>query len=154
MKLGVFLPSLGHNQLAIDAIASINTIISNNEDVYPSFFYKEVRPSVIRPRTMCCSVDKIYHYNGHLITTNLDTTNIALQCTMLKSINFYIADLEWTRGIGNYIANVMIYKNKKINLFVPSKEYYNALENYCNINATILDGFNINGIIKTIRDRT
>lgn len=153
MKVGIFLPHLGNNQTAIQTIATVNKMVEDNVDFSPSLFYKENKFSVIRPRTITTSFDKIYNYDGHLITTNLDTTYIATQCKTLKSINFIVCELEWTRRVGSYLSNIHIYKNKNIHIFVPSKEYNIALENYCNIQAKVLNGLDINEIVNDIRNR-
>lgn len=154
MKLGIFLQGLGNNQIAIESIASVNTILNTEKKVYPTFFVKEVQPFMIKPRTLATHFDKLYNYDGHVITTNLDTTYIALQCRRLKSVNLFLFDLEWTFNIGNYIINTGIYKNKDIEIFSPSKEYTAALENYCGRQAITTRGFNLNEIITRIQQRT
>jgi hypothetical protein len=152
MKLGIFLPSLGYNQNAIQAISAINTLIGIDNTVYPTFFYKRIDAFRLKAKTIATTFDRIYQYDGHLITTNLDTTYIALQCNRLKSINFYVSELEWTRRIGNYISNSSIYKNKNVNLICPSSEY--ALDNYCGVKVQdIITGFNIYEIVARIRAR-
>lgn len=152
MKIGLFLPNLGNNQLATDAIANINSLVISNTDIYPSVFFKEVRQPIIKLRTVATTFDKIYHYDGHLITTNIDTTYIALQCRRLKSITFFLSELEWTKNIGNYISNIYVYQNKSINILSPSKEYAFALYNYCGRQIPIIqNGLNINEIATRIR---
>lgn len=155
MNLGIFLPNFGHNQLAINAIAYVNAMLNKDSDIVPSLFFKEVAQPIIKPKTIMTTFDRLYNYDGHLITTNIDTTYTALQCNRLKSITFYIAELEWTRQKGNYIVNSALYRNPNIMLVCPSKEYRDAVENYCNVRINhIITGFNLNEITNRIRSRT
>ena len=152
MKIGFFIPNLGNNQIAIDTIAGVNTIVNNHPNIFPSIFYKEIEPSVIRPKTIATSFDKLYHYYGTIVTVNLDTTWIALQSRTIKSIYFYVYDLEWTRNIGSYMPNIQLYRHPKVELICPSKEYAEAIENYCNRQVKyVIPGLNLDEIITTIR---
>lgn len=154
MKLGIFLPHIGYSQNAVTAISYMNSMIIKHEDIYPSIFIKEIEMSVVKPRTLVTSADKLYNYDGHVITTNLDTTYIALNCKRLQSINFYVAELEWTFKVGNYMSNISIYRNAKVNLICPSIDYANALKNYCNVTVEkVIPGLNIYEIATTIRTR-
>lgn len=153
MQLGIFLNDIGNNQLAIDTIASVNSILNRGLEITPTLFFKQNRPLIIKPKTTCVYFDKMYTYDGHVITTSLDTTAIALQCRRLKSINFVVTELEWTFGVGNYFANRSIYCNPNINLFTTSTLYRDAIDNYCNVTPTVINGLNINEIINIIRSR-
>lgn len=151
MKIGIFLPHLGNNQLAVDTVSQLNQAVAQNAEIYPSIFIKEIKPHVLKSRTIITGFDKLYNYDGHIITTNLDTTYIALQCRMLKSINFYISELEWLYNIGSYLNNITIYNNPNINIYTPSIEYSNAIANYCNRQSHLINGYNLNEIITRIR---
>lgn len=151
MHIGLFLNNLGHNQIALDAIANVNQAIINNTPHNFSLFYKNNVPTIIRPRTLATTFDKLYSYDGHLITTSLDTTFIATKCNRLKSVNFFVNELEWTFGIGDYLSNCVIYKNNNINVFVPSQQFGIALQCYCGITPKVLNGLDINEIIRTLR---
>lgn len=152
MKLGVFVPTVGNNQLSVQAVANINTLVDTDNTIYPCIFYKEFDFLKVKLKGIATTFDKLYEYDGHLITTNLDTTFIALKCKRLKSIYFYVTDLEWIRGIGNYLSNISLYQHPKVHVICPSVEYADALMNYCNVKTEcIITGFNLNEIVRTIR---
>lgn len=131
MKFGVFLDNLGSNQLATETVAILNTLLQTNQKICPTVFYKTIEVPRIKCRFLSTTHDRLYTFDGHVITTSLDTTFITLNSRTVTAVTFYVADLEWTHNIGNYISNTGIYLNPNVKLVVPSQEYAVAIENYC-----------------------
>lgn len=150
MKIGIALHNVGLNQAAFAAINGVNSQLNSNQHEFV-LFYKE-------PAALCCKLagpamtfDKMYHFDGALIATSLDLAIFMIKTYTPKVKCLYLFDLEWIRGFGNYILNSSIYNHPDIKVIVPSKEYENALFNYCGRKAdAVIPQFNLLEIAKVL----
>lgn len=79
-------------------------------------------------------VSEIYGFDGVLITTDLNTTQKALNAFGWTKILFYIWDLEWLRMPQKRWHDLIgIYGNEKLSLVCRSEEHLKAVRQCWNI---------------------
>lgn len=132
--------------MAFMAISYVNTLIHNNIFNDITLFYCRNSSVVTKPLCMATSVDKIFQFDGLLISTDLLTASIIKKCKSKKIL--YLWDLEWLRGKGNYFANVEILTDLNLELICRSKSHFDAIKNYCGKDANIIPNFNLKTIIE------
>ncbi len=150
MRLGIVLNNLGSSQQAFMAISYINTLLHNKFIKDATLFYCENVASVIKPLCMSTSVDKVFQFDGTLITTNLYTYSLVRTAKGRKVL--YLWDLEWLRGNGNYIANNELLNEVEI-LICRSDSHAKCIENYCNRKPIVIPNFNLKMIVETINEK-
>lgn len=121
-KYGLILHNLRNSQL--------NYLGINQANRYRNavIFYMEESPPCT-PITVCTMhVHEIWNFKGTLIATNLNSAELCLN----KGGDhiFYINELEWMHGNGDYFKNHSIYN--KMRLVTRSDKYADYVENYCN----------------------
>ncbi len=150
MNVGIILNRLDANQRAFSAINGVNSLVKNKDNQF-TLFYKENGPICCKVATACVPFDRMYHFDGTLIATDLDTSLFMMR-TYKPSIRvLYMFELDWIFGYGNFLANASLLNNKDLIVIAPSNEYAEAIKNYsgrvCN---AVVPSFNIPKIMKVI----
>ena len=152
-QLGILINSPGSNQVAFTAINHVNTIHTLKLPINPCIFYRENTKHCTKLAGMSTTIDRIFNYYGHVIATNLDLAVFALNAKTPQSKTLYMFDLEWLTGYGNFVHNATIYNNPELIVIAPSKEYADALYNYCGRTANaIVPRFHIPTIVEVIKN--
>lgn len=144
MRIGILLPKYNSNQLAYEAITSINQdIVSNVKDDYV-LFYENVSPFCITPLCAAMTPDEMCLYNdGVLISTNFDNLESTIRTINTSKKILYLGDIEWLRPgyKRTYKQNVDILDG--VRLICRSESHKNILENYCDRPVEVMSKFDI-----------
>lgn len=132
-QIGFLLNHLGPSQLAFYVINQINAIGEKTVDYDFVLFYEHlVKPCVV-PNCMVLNATETFSFHGLLIATTLDNAEVAINSINTARNIYYIWDLDWMRrGQNNYIKNISILRNPKLELIARSQDHASAIENYCN----------------------
>jgi len=152
-NVGILIDNTNLNQPAFLAINRINASFKDIGGHKYSLFYKEPGPFCTKLVATATSLDKIWGFNGDVISTNLDLTMFLLRANGPKIKILYMFELEWIKGYGNFLSNSSIYNNKDLIIIAPSASYADALYNYCGRKANaIIPQFNIQEIMKAVEN--
>ena len=154
MDVGILLNSTGTNQPAFITINRINAMKMIDKTPYNlTVFYKESGPFCSKLCTTSTSLDKMFSFNGAVIATDLDLSVFMIKAFTPSVKVLYLFELEWTKGVGNFLVNSAIYNKEGLIVIAPSLAYANELENYCGKKVdAIIPQFNIAEIIKVIEN--
>lgn len=146
-NIGLILPNLSASQLAFEFITQANKISFCGE--YECILFPlSITTQCIKPNVSIMNISEIYNFNDILIATNLYSASYIANLKNNARKIFYIWDLEWLRGKINYIENIQVYSNPKLELVCRSEDHAEILENYCNIKPRIVEDCNIIGMIE------
>jgi hypothetical protein len=153
MKVGVLLNNTGVNQPAFLAINRINAGLQETSKNEYCVFYKEPSPFCCRLAGTATTLDKMFSFDGAVIATNLDLSLFMLRAFSPKIKVLYLFELEWIKGVGNFLSNASIYNNPEIVVIAPSVSYARELENYCGRKVSaVVPQFNLAEIMKVIEN--
>jgi hypothetical protein len=150
-KIGLMLQNLNASQKAYMFIQQLNSLVSNNTNVDACVFFNEVSLPCVKPMFSVSPALELWGFHqGLVITTDIDTTLMAIKtCTSSKVIH-YIDDLEWTRkNKQDFLYNLPAYRSQMVELITPSVSYAKLVENYCNRKVSaVIPGYDLNEILK------
>lgn len=151
MKIGIILDSLGTTQSAFYAINKVN-IALQGIDVDICFFFDDIVPPCIPPRTAVFSSGELFNFNnGALIATTIGQADSILQSVMNNVKILYLQDLEFLRGPRNrYLYNLGILTHPDLQLVCRSKSHADLVMNYCNTRPMLCDEFNVQQLLTII----
>ena len=130
-QLGIIISSLDNNQLAFFSILNANLLIQKEIDCV-LFFENTSRP-VIKPNVSIMNSSEVWDFCGDVIATTLRSAACLPKLIRARRRIFYLWDLEFLRPYGrNYIPNMELLRNPKIELAARSESHKRAIENYCN----------------------
>jgi hypothetical protein len=146
-NIGLILPNLSASQLAFEVITQANKISFEGE--YECILFPLViTPQCIKPTVAIMNISEIYDFSGILIATNLYS---AAQIANLKNAArkiFYVWDLEHLRGHHNYVENMHIYSDRRLEIMTRSESHAKVIYNYCNRHSKIVKDCNIKEMIQ------
>ncbi len=154
-NVGVLVDSTGYNQAAFIGINAINTLSLGDSEYKLSLFYKNLSYSCTKLASVSTTLDKIYHFNGTLIATNLDLAAYMIKAYTPKLRILYVYELEWTKENYDldYIKYFNILNNRDIKIVAPSRFYAEAIKNFCGREVdAIVPQFNITEIMNALRN--
>lgn len=133
MKLGFLLKDIGHNQLAYDLITAINKTLQDKS--YPhslTIFTETVEESVKTPACPVMNASEIWTFDGHVISTSMNTAIKLLKAIGPKKKYLYVHAPEWfsQAPILNYENTHMIYMHPELNILTRNDDY-NTLFTAC-----------------------
>lgn len=146
MKVGICLSDLSNTQKAFMAISHCNTLIHNKIYQNLVLFFCTTTQHVIKSLCMSTTIDKIFAFDGLLIATCEHTASLFRRVKARKV--FYIWDLFWLRGSGNYLANCDLLQDETISLACRSESHADCVENYCGRRPEVIPNFNLKMIIE------
>ena len=152
MKIGIILPSLELNQLAFEILTEVNDLILNTTEHDFVIFYQELTSRCVEPACSIMNISEIHSFSGLLISTTLDTAELALKSISISKKVFFVWDLEFIRNKNEYLKRLSIYRNPELFLVGRSVEYNRALEIFCNrkVNMT-QQRLNIKELVKCLK---
>lgn len=142
MKAGVIVESLGMSQSAMQITRSINKAVSLEEYWDIVVFYTQYDKILLSPHFAMMDVAEIYGFDGPIISTNVETTKIALGCKSATKKFFYVWDLEWTHRVFDVDEINKIYMNPEIELIARSEEHSSIIENCWKKPIAVIENFN------------
>lgn len=152
MNIGIILSKFDANQRAFSAINSINSIVNKSDHQF-TLFYKENGPICCKVATSCVPFDRMYNFDGGLISTDLDTTLFMMRTYRPSVRVLYAFELDWVFGHDNFLSNSSLLNNKELIVIAPSMEYAESIKNYsgrvCN---AVVPSFHIPSIMKVIEN--
>lgn len=146
-KVGIIVPNLFQNQLAYTVLCEANNFVSSDCTNDVALFFEDLSPQIIYPRCGIFNVSEIFHFDGTLISTTLQTTDSMLKTLKAKRKIFYIWSLEWLTISKNYIQNLSIFQDPQLELYTRSDSYAHEIHNYCGIRPKVVKQFKINEIL-------
>lgn len=152
-NIGVIVDSTGYNQSAFIGINAINTLSLGNSKYKCSLFYKNLSYSCTKLASTSTTLDKIYHYHGTLIATNLDLAAYMIKAYAPKTRILYLFELEWAKENYNmdYVKYFNILNNRDIKIVAPSQFYADAIKNFCGRKVdAVIPQFNITEIMNEL----
>lgn len=151
MNIGILLDKLDANQIAFYAINHINTLTKQNSKDKYVLFYRE-KSSIWGPcLSTITTFDRMFTFEGAIISTTLDLSIFMMKAYTPSVRIYYPFDLEWIRGYGNFMMNASLMRNKDMKIISPSREYDNAIFNYCGRRSdAVISRFNLKQISEFI----
>lgn len=148
-KVGVLFDDLMMSQKTWLFLENANRFVKsvNNDCVA---FIKNMSPPCIKPNFSVMFCHEMWHFDGYLIATDLDSAEQISKIVSPAKKMFYVWDLEWLRRTNNkdYVRNVDIYRNPELKLVVRSESHANELSKYCNRKVDgIINNFNLERLI-------
>jgi len=139
-KLGLFVSDPAVGQRNFHFITQINGLLANNINVDACAFYNTVAPPCVKPNFALVPAADIWGFHdGLIITTDIDTTLMAIKTCNSSKIIFYIDDLEWTRpNKQDFLYNIPAYRSNLVELVTPSVQYAKLVENYSNRKVSVV----------------
>lgn len=132
MNIGIILRSLECSQIAYEVISTINAEISNGSPHDYRIFFENLQLYTVNPLCAVMNVSEIWSFDGLLISTTIKNTALSLKTVCNTKRIFWSYDLDFLRDKQNYLYNLSIYRNNKIDLFTRSKDASDAVYNFCN----------------------
>lgn len=132
MRIASIVDDLSLSQGAFYMIKNFNKL---GEDLnnQPFCFYNNLSSITTTPLFSIAHVYYAnYFYNGNMICTSMNTLKILSNIHTNSKKFFYVWDLEWLRGNYNYIENVKLMRNDKIELIARSEHHAKCIKEYCN----------------------
>lgn len=154
-NVGVLVDNTGYNQAAFIGINAINTLSLGDSEYKLSLFYKNLSYSCTKLASVSTTLDKIYHFNGTLIATNLDLAAYMIKAYTPKLRILYVYELEWAKENYDmdYVKYFNILNNRDIKIVAPSRFYAEAVKNFCGREVdAVVPQFNITEIIHALCD--
>jgi len=134
MKLGFTVSDLSASQLAFYLIKNANDFIEQenvNTDII--IFYENAAPPCIPLFCTSMHVSELWGFYEPVISTDLKTSQILLNCPSQSIKVFYVWDLEWIRmREKSYDLLKRFYKNNKLNLIARSLDHKKIIEDCWN----------------------
>ena len=146
-KVGVLVPHLYDTQLAFNVLAELNDLVLRSPMNDASVFFEDLTPYIIKPLFGVYNAAEIFHFDGDLIATTLQTAASMLTTLKPKRKFFYVWSLEWLEAEKNYIKNIEIYQNPDLELIAPSDDYAKEIKNYCGILPRVVKNLEIESIL-------
>lgn len=147
MNIGLILPNLSASQLAFEFINQANKV--SFEGKYECILFPmSITTQCIKPLVAVMNMSEIYNFNGILIATNLYSASHIANLKNNSRKLFYIWDLEWLRGKLNFIENIQIYANPKLELICRSEDHAKIINNYCNRMPKVVENCDINKMVE------
>jgi len=146
MNIGLIVNNLGASQLSYDLINQANKI--SFEGQHECFFFP--RNLVVPCLPVKCTIlnlTEIHDFQGLLLSFNLQDTQLLAETKNPARKVFYVWDLEWLRGKLNFVENLPIYTDKRLELYCRSHDHQKAIENYCNVLSHVVEDVNLLEII-------
>jgi hypothetical protein len=123
MKTGILVDNLSASQKAF-------AILSNPNNCY--VFCRDIGPVCFDTAKMVSCWYDAYSFDGRIISTSLESTRFAVNLPVSK-VYYYVWDLEWLRPFKNdYITNLNIIHNDRVELIARSESHKKAIELYSN----------------------
>lgn len=148
-KVGVLFDDLMMSQKTWLFLENANRFVDNiNHDCVA--FIKNMSSPCIKPNFSVMFCHEMWHFDGYLIATDLDSAEQISKIVSPAKKMFYVWDLEWLRRHNNkdYVRNVDIYRNPELKLVVRSESHANELSKYCNRKVDgIVNNFNLERLI-------
>lgn len=145
-KVGVLVPNLFDSQLAYMTLTELNNLSSlYNYDV--SVFFEELTPYLMKPQFGVYNASEIFHFDGNLIATTLDTAKSMLSTLKPVKKIFYVWSLEYLEKNSNFIENIGVFQSTYLELIAPSEDYAKDIRNYCGIYPRVVENFSIKEIL-------
>lgn len=151
-SIGFIVPNLGFSQSFVMLANQINmyhnSIIPNKYDICV-FSENAAEEKFISANFAICDLFWAHTFRGHLISTNLNTTDKLIHMPSLSK-TFYIWDLEWLRMSSfQYDMLASIYRNPLIRLVARSQEHAQLIENAWDCKVySIIEDFNVDKFIQ------
>lgn len=155
-KVGIVLNSLFSSQLSYYALRNVNKYLSKEYLTNFIFFVRELVIPCIEPECGTMRWEELWGYDGHLITTDVESTRKAMMTPGPKSITFYAYDIDWFRRLKNsnpprYEDFASIYQNPNIKIVARNEEYKKLIEGIWNIKvAGVVDDFNMEQMLEIV----
>jgi len=156
LKIGLILPDLSSSQLTFLAVEQLNRILHQSGAIDGVIFVENISKPAIPPACAIMDLSEIWNFDGLLISTTLDNTNIMIKSVIPAQKVFYVWDMEWLRGTrkNDFKRNVDILRDPTIKLVVRSESHAKCLANYANREADlIVDNFDIGRVINEFQQR-
>lgn len=147
MNFGIILPNLGQNQLAFQALCSINSLVHAQCPHTFSIFQEDITRPIVAPKVGVFNLVNICDFNGILLATTVNNSLTMRKSTSTARKVFYVWDLEWMRSTHNYLHSVQAFHG--VDLIARSEEHAKAIEGFCNNRVSaIIPDINFAGIIE------
>lgn len=105
-------------------------------------FYQNIGPVIVEPRVPLFHCFEMYNFDGHIISTDIGTTQQLLKTFSAKQKIFYIWDLEWIRKRGTYEFYRSVYCNPELTLVTRGTEYARLVEDCWNVKCHVVENVN------------
>lgn len=146
MNIGLIIPNLSASQLAFEMITQANKLSFESDNEY-ILFPLTITQACVKPTVAVMNISEIYDFSGVLIATNLySAAHLANAKNEARKI-FYVWDLEYLRGNMNYVQNMLIYTDKRLELICRSHDHAKMIKNFCNREAKVVEDCNIKEMI-------
>lgn len=132
MKLGFIVNNLGPSQLAYYLVKNLNDMVANRPELDAVIFYENVAKPCLQPRFAAMQALEAWGYNGVVTATTLSSAERLLSCPSPARKFFYVWDLEWTRGQGEFRYFQRIYGNPKLELIARSAQHASVISSVWN----------------------
>jgi len=150
-SFGILINQLDDSEQSHQMCENINELLMENYMVSPILFYQNCGKTSVLPH--CCQLQQhqAWGFDGTLISTDIETTNILAQCLSSRKKLFYVYNIEWPNLSSlRYSELQKIYQNPEIKLLARTEEDYKLLEKCWQKPIGVIHDFNYKEILKTI----
>lgn len=126
MKLAAIVDDLLQSQSSFYLIKNFNKLDG------PFCFYKNPSSLTVPANFSIMSVSYLPYFSGTVISTNIESAQIALSSSANIDNYIYLWDLNWMRESSPYEDNVDVLRNENLRILARSHSHKNIIENYCN----------------------
>lgn len=149
LKLGLFVNNMSSSERNFCFMTQFNNLASNH-NIDTRIFYQNICTPCI---PLDCSImpsSEVYGFhNGLLITTDIDTTLIAVKAPISSKIVYYMDDIEWMReGKQNFLYNLGAFGSPYVTIIAKSNDYAKCMRDYTGRIVSVVSNYNLEGIIQ------
>jgi hypothetical protein len=150
-KVGIVIKSLYSSQLAYYLIKAINEFYSKNYNINFIIFVRDLVIPCVDPNCSVMRWEELWGFDGHVITTDIESTMRVMITPGPKSVTHYVYDLDWTDGVHKHIDLSGVYQNPDINLVARNEEYAKIIGRLWNRNnVEVLGDFKLDELLKLV----
>ena len=150
-SFGIITTALNLSQNNCSLTNNLNMLLNEYYTYCPIVFYQNLAKSPIIPKFCQLQQQLAWGYKHTLISTDMETTNILINCINAKRKYFYVYDLEWIIQPNlNFQTLSYIYQNPTINLIARSQSHFDILKKIWKEPIAIIEDWNYKQLIRLI----
>jgi hypothetical protein len=150
MKVGFLAYTAGTSQLGTQLMKGCNNLAESKE-ASVSVFIREFDKLVVQPQFPLYQCVHAWDYKGVLISTDFDTTMILKTTYAAKKKLHYVWNLDWLFNRKFMEEYRSVYCDDSIDLIARSQEHYDIIKGLWKEPTDIIEDFNYEDIIKTVK---
>ena len=149
-SLGIIIDKSASNQLAYDAIRSVQNYLPSQKEI--CFFVQEISALPLTPTTGLYYSSSLMSYKGNLLATSISSTHDAIRSGSGGRVVFYIRDLGDLAKHDKQAVNYILSSPNVIKICASENYKKFIIQNYpaAIIHKRVVEDFNISDICEIV----